>query len=68
MLKKGKENLVGKGRDTTGLVEWKGGAGWTSFLKKVLTFDYRTGKFFKARGLSLPGLSTYVLCRKKSVS
>ena len=68
MLKKGKENLVGKGRDTTGLVEWKGGAGWTSFLKKVLTFDYRTGKFFKAMGLSLPGLSTYVLCRKKSVS
>lgn len=68
MLKKGKEHLLGKGRDTTGLVEWKGKKGWTSFLKKILTFDYRTGKFFNAMGMPLPGLSTYVLCRKKSVS
>lgn len=67
ILKKGKEKILGKGKETTGLVEWKGKNGWTSLLKKVLTFDYHVGRIFNSIGIRLPGLSTYVLCRKKSV-
>lgn len=62
-----KEKLSGVHQETTGLVEWHGGAGITRFLCRVLTLDYRVGKVFNQSGIQLPGLSAYVLCQKEVV-
>ncbi|MBA3664192.1 MAG: class I SAM-dependent methyltransferase [Bacteroidetes bacterium] len=54
------------GKETTGLVEWNKGAGFTNFVKNILLFDYNVYKVIKKiTGLSLPGLSNYILCKKR---
>lgn len=51
--------------ETTGLVEWNKGSGITNFIKGVLLFDFKIYKFIKSiTGLSLPGLSNYIICKK----
>jgi hypothetical protein len=50
---------------TTGLVEWKGGGRVTSFMTGVLYTDYKICRVLKkVTGISLPGLSNYILCKK----
>jgi trans-aconitate methyltransferase len=51
---------------TTGLVEWKNGPAITNFIKNILLLDFKTYKFIKAiTGLSLIGLSNYIICKKR---
>lgn len=51
--------------ETTGLVEWNKGSGITNLIKGVLLLDFKIYKFIKSiTGLSLPGLSNYILCKK----
>ncbi|MBI2722883.1 MAG: class I SAM-dependent methyltransferase [Bacteroidetes bacterium] len=55
-------------KQTTGLVEWNKGAGITNFVKGVLLFDYKIYKFINSiTGLKLPGLSNYILCKKRAL-
>jgi len=52
--------------ETTGLVEWNKGSGITNLIKGVLLADYSFYKFIKKiTGLSLPGLSNYIICKKR---
>ena len=52
-------------KHTTGLVEWNKGSGLTSLIKNILLFDYKIYKFIRmVTGLSLPGLSNYIICKK----
>lgn len=51
--------------ETTGLVEWNKGAGITNLIKGVLLLDFKISKLIKnITGLSLSGLSNYILCKK----
>lgn len=53
--------------ETTGLVEWKKGKGTTNFIKGVLVFDHHMTHFIKQiTTLSLPGLSNYIICKKRA--
>lgn len=61
------ERISGNVKDTTGLVEWKGGIKLTAFLSWVMTTDYKIGRLIHKTGIKLPGLSNYALCRKKRV-
>jgi trans-aconitate methyltransferase len=50
---------------TTGLVEWNKGQGLTAFIKNILLIDFGVTNFIKKiSGLSLPGLSNYIICKK----
>lgn len=52
-------------RETTGLVEWNKGKGVTNFIKSLMLLDFRISKLIsKLTGLSLIGLSNYILCKK----
>jgi len=54
-------------KSTTGLVEWGGGKGITSIIKGVLRLDHRITHGIKMlTGLSLPGLSNYILCKRRA--
>jgi hypothetical protein len=49
------------------LVEWGGGKGITSFIRGVLLLDHRITHAIKvSTGLSMPGLSNYILCKKQA--
>lgn len=49
-----------------GIGDWNGGK-FTAFLyEKTLLLDYHIFKLFRVLGIKIPGLSTYVLCRKKA--
>jgi 2-polyprenyl-3-methyl-5-hydroxy-6-metoxy-1,4-benzoquinol methylase len=62
-----KEKITPVKESTTGLVEWRGGKTLTALLKAVLWVDFRfTSSLKKLTGVSLPGLSTYILCRKSA--
>jgi trans-aconitate methyltransferase len=53
--------------ETTGLVEWNKGEGTTGLIKNVLLFDHNFTHFIKKiTGLNMPGLSNYILCKKRS--
>ena len=50
---------------TTGLVEWNKGKGMTDLIKNIMLLDFRISKFIRSiTGLSLVGLSNYILCKK----
>ncbi len=54
-------------KSTTGLVEWSGGTGVTGFIKGVLLLDHKITHGIKVvTGLSIPGLSNYILCKKRA--
>jgi hypothetical protein len=56
-----------KDSETTGLVEWNKGKVISGIIKNVLINDYKVGEFIKkTMGLNIPGLSNYILCKKKS--
>lgn len=51
---------------TTGLVEWNKGKFITGFIKSVLMFDFFiTNSISRITGLSIYGLSNYILCKKQ---
>lgn len=51
---------------TTGLVEWNKGKLITGFIKGVLMFDFFvTNSIKRFTGLSIYGLSNYILCKKQ---
>jgi trans-aconitate methyltransferase len=52
---------------TTGLVEWNKGKGFTALVKNILLLDFGITNFIqKIIGLRLPGLSNYILCKKRA--
>jgi trans-aconitate methyltransferase len=55
------QDAMGK---ATGLVEWKGGKGKTNLIKNILLADFFVTNSLQKVGLSIPGLSNYVICRK----
>jgi trans-aconitate methyltransferase len=58
-----KPDLIKKNTD---LVDWNKGLHTTNFIKYILILDFRIYKFIKAlTGLSLIGLSNYVICKKR---
>lgn len=59
-----KEKISGSKKETTGLVEWTGGALATNSIKSVLMTDFHITRAFRSIGLKFPGLSNYVLCKK----
>lgn len=52
--------------ETSGLVEWSGGAGRTSLLRNALLLDFEVSWAVRALGIKLPGLSNYLLCRRSA--
>jgi len=38
----------------------------TKFYKNILIFDYKIAKILAKIGIKLPGLSTYIICRKEN--
>lgn len=52
-------------KETTGLVEWKGGKRLSKFLRWGLNADYAIFKMFNKLRIKIPGLSTYVICQKR---
>ncbi len=59
LLKMIKERILGKEKESTGLVEWSGNERSTNFIKQVLRLDYSIAKFLKNLGVKLPGLSNF---------
>jgi len=57
------EKFQNQNKDTTGLVEWEGGAFKTKLLTAILLTDYKIGNFFQKIGLKIPGLSNIAICR-----
>jgi hypothetical protein len=60
------EKLTKNDKPTTGLVEWNKGHFITSAIKNIMLADHYLGKAFSKLGISLPGLSNYILCRKSA--
>jgi trans-aconitate methyltransferase len=58
-----KERLLKRRDGTSALVGWRGGAVATAVLKQMLLVDARAGMFMARRGLPVPGLSSYAVCR-----
>jgi hypothetical protein len=49
-----------------GVSSWKGSNHVTEFITAVLYCDYKIGSFIhKALKLRLPGLSNYIVCKKR---
>lgn len=63
ILEKVREKLSGA-PPPTGIGEWKGSQGATTFIKKALIFDFWIGRTLKKLGFSLPGLSAFTVCKK----
>ena len=51
-------------REGIGVSAWKGGALATFLFKSVLIIDYTLGSFLAKIGVSLPGLSTYIVMKR----
>lgn len=51
--------------NSTGLVEWQGSKFVTSLTKRILILDAKVLSFFHMLGIKIPGLSNYVICRRK---
>ncbi len=52
--------------EVKGIGNWEGGR-FTSFIyEKMLLMDYSFFKIFNHMGIRVPGLSTYILCKKSS--
>ncbi|WP_142783953.1 methyltransferase domain-containing protein [Changchengzhania lutea] len=51
--------------DLGNLGNWKGGKMSTSIIKSILLIDYQIGRFFKRLHIHIPGLSCYMICKKK---
>lgn len=47
-----------------GIGNWDKGRLVTSFYKNILLLDYNISRFFFKIGIILPGLSTYIICKK----
>ena len=54
---------AGRSRKTDGVGNWRHGPVWTRIVRSALDFDNRVLCALAARGVLLPGLSTWVLCR-----
>lgn len=52
--------------DVEGIGNWSGGEFMTKFYKNILIFDYKLSKILAKIGIKLPGLSTYIICRKEN--
>lgn len=59
-----KEKISGSKKQTTGLVEWTGGAMVTNGIRSTLIADFYMGKALRSLGIKIPGLSNYVLCKR----
>jgi hypothetical protein len=58
--------LRAAGQRGTGLMTWNGGYLKTSLLTSLLVLDAQVGSWLGRLGVTLPGLSTYALCRKSA--
>jgi methyltransferase family protein len=54
------------GVPTSGLSRWKGGAGLTAAMRRLLLIDCLVTMQLRRVGLTLPGLSNYAICRKSA--
>lgn len=54
-----------KNKELGNLGTWKGGKLITAIVKNILLLDYEIGRVFKLLGINLPGLSCYIICKKK---
>ena len=53
-------------KETTGLVEWNKTSRITNVIKKILLYDFKICNLIKdTTGLSLIGLSNYIICKKR---
>lgn len=52
-------------KEGTGLTRWKGSPGLTRILKQLLFYDASVGRFLNKCGIRIPGLSCYLICRKR---
>ena len=48
-----------------GIGNWNKGKLVTNMYKSILTFDYYFTKILSKIGIHLPGLSTYIVCKKE---
>lgn len=48
-----------------GVGKWKGSEMITSIIKKILIFDYWVARNLHKLGITVPGLSVFVICEKK---
>jgi len=62
-----KEKLIRPKIDNvTGIGDWKGGSTAAKIMKSILVADYRISRFFRIFGIKLPGLSCYIVCKKRT--
>lgn len=53
---------IAKPKEVVGIGKWAGSRYKTQILKHILLIDYHIGKWVRAGGISLPGLSNFVIC------
>lgn len=53
-----------KNDEVKGIGGWNGSSLFTSIITNFLYFDFRVSKFLRKFRLKLPGLSSYVICKK----
>ena len=56
---------IKKGKKNSTLGTWKGGKLITTIIKSILLLDYKINRCIKVLGINLPGLSCYVICKKR---
>lgn len=59
------EKVLAKNKRPDNLGKWRGSKATTSLIKNVLLLDFKIGEFLKIIGINLPGLSCYIICKKK---
>jgi len=65
ILAKMKESfLKTESNEAKGISNWNGNKTMSSFIAFILTLDYLFSKYLLKIGVRIPGLSTYVICKK----
>lgn len=50
-------------QEAKGIGDWQGSTFKTSLMKNILTTDYKIGATLRKAGISLPGLSNFIICK-----
>ena len=59
------EKIMSKNKNPNNLGEWTGSKLTSYIIKSILLIDYKVGRLFKLIGINIPGLSCYIICKKK---
>ncbi|MDR2038843.1 MAG: class I SAM-dependent methyltransferase [Bacteroidales bacterium] len=66
LIQKVHQNFTSENKNVKGVGDWNGKKALSYIFEKILLLDYFFSRILKSLRINIPGLSTYILCRKIS--